>query len=534
MSPSVDAAASNTFYKHTGMHGNYSNPGTDETLNFELFEDSFSFGDIALKNFSMGLSDVTTKGIGYLGLSLPEPNIVNEYLNSSSTSALVDQYLSYWMVQNASVVTPAFSIWPGDGDKYSGKLVLGGIDTTKYTGELVSVEMYNLTFFLEAMHLALTHVVANSSSGTDELAADLPVALALDYGTPMSIFPHNLAVELWKIVGATYLPDKSVPAVPCGAANANAQLDLTFGGAGGAVVSAFMSDLVLPQSIMDLGKQDAQGQPLCVFQIRNHTDPTWFSMGNCLLQSTYLVADLHNRKLALGQAVIKPEVASTSQIVPFAARRAGIPSATPAPSPVPKDVLPFFSSELLTQSTRSQIPTSTPNPSTTYAAQAGFTDPASWTANMTSADGDSDGLAQSAQIGIGVGVGVAVVLLVAVAVLFFRRHRQKKQQLQAFNNSNSAAANGSPSTMATSAYGEGKPDMQTNAPPTELGGQQLQPELATWHNNQELPGDTAGGTGYGYQGSPPPQHMYYPGPQPQQPYQHPPVELDSTIPTHRQ
>ncbi|KXJ91626.1 aspartic peptidase domain-containing protein [Microdochium bolleyi] len=529
---SFDALASNTFVNDTSSSswGNYTTIGTDdnsaETLIYKFVEDSFGFGDLALRNFSMGLTDVTSRGIGYLGLSLPEPAALANYTaantSASNPHTLLDSHLSHWMVQNGSVVTPAYSIWPGDGDKYGGQLVLGGIDKTKYHGTLISIEAYNRAFVGETIHLALTGVAANSSTGTDILTADLPAAFGLDYGSSISYFPHNIATEIWKIAGAVYLRDKRIPVVPCGAANADAKLDLTLGGRGGAVVYARMAALIVPQSVMDLKQQNGGGEPLCVFQIRNHTDPAWFSIGNCLLQSTYLVADLHNRKVAMGQAIVNPEVASTSVIVPFAGRRAGIPSATPAPNPVPAGSLFFLIEEAWTRTSRSQIPTSTPNPSTTYAAQAGFTDPALWTANSTS-PGNGGSLGKSAQIGIGVGAGVAGVILVAVVVLLFRRRRQTKQH--------QAVAGATPSTVAASPYTDGKSTMmQSHGTPSELCGQQLQSELPTWYNNQELPASPTG-TGHWTSGSSQlPRELGESGQhhtthqQPQQP----PAELDSS------
>lgn len=81
---------------------------------------------VELDNFAIGLATNTTiGGRGIMGVNS----------NSWSNNSIVDT-----LVNSSIISTTAYSLWFNDEDAGSGSILLGGVDTSKYSGDLVMLD----------------------------------------------------------------------------------------------------------------------------------------------------------------------------------------------------------------------------------------------------------------------------------------------------------------------------------------------------------------------------------------------------------
>ncbi|GAW11733.1 hypothetical protein ANO14919_010830 [Xylariales sp. No.14919] len=288
----------------------------------DYITETFGIGDVSLQNMTMGLGLDTDIAYGLVG--------VGYALNEASVSRSHELYnnLPLVMRNEGHIATNAYSLWLNDLDASKGNILFGGVDTDKYMGDLIRVNIQrdsqaqNYTSF----QVKLTSLEAHSSSGDDSLSStSFPISVVLDSGTTFSYLPQDLAEEVWQEVGAEYTVVSNngagVPLISCDLANSNGFFSFGFGGDGGPVIKVGMDELVIPSGTLN-------GQQVCQFGIQNFSsDP--FLLGDTFLRSAYVVYDLENNEIALAPTDFN---ATTSKVVAFPSQGAKIPSSTPAPS----------------------------------------------------------------------------------------------------------------------------------------------------------------------------------------------------------
>jgi hypothetical protein len=278
-------------------------------------------------NFEMGLALQTSIGVGILGIGYndSEANIVtgNGTTYANLPFALVDQGL---------IKTEAYSLWLNDLQSSEGSILFGGVDTAKYTGDLISVQVYpsSRARKITSFTVAFTSLSATSSSGTDQLTpADYAEAVILDSGTTITLLPNNIAQSVFDELGATFISSLGAVVVPCSLADNTGTLNYGFGGVGGPTIKVSVNELVLPLTLTN-GRPPTytNGEAACQLAIQAAGNlPVLF--GDSFLRSAYAVYDLANNRIALAQTDFN---STDSNIVPFASSGAAIPSATSAPN----------------------------------------------------------------------------------------------------------------------------------------------------------------------------------------------------------
>ncbi|CAK7197392.1 hypothetical protein SEUCBS139899_000038 [Sporothrix eucalyptigena] len=329
------------------------------------FTDVFSIGGSTVTNMTMGLGEDTDINFGLVGIGYKTDEAI---VSTEEDLSAAYNNLPLVMVQEGIIKTNAYSLWLNDLDASTGNLLFGGIDTAKYTGDLVKVDIYkdSDTGTFTSFIVALTSVEAVSSSGSDTLTStSFPIAVVLDSGTTLSYVPQDLAEEIWKEVGAVYNAEVGLAVIPCGMASSGGHFTFGFGGPSGATINVAMDELVLDLfsgGTATFSSGQYKGETACEFGIQNSSsDP--FLLGDTFLRSAYVVYDLVNNEIALAQTDFN---ATDSNIVAFASSGAAIPSATAAPS----------------QAEVTQTPTFT---TPAFAASSGFAS----TATATSSSGNS-------------------------------------------------------------------------------------------------------------------------------------------------
>lgn len=332
------------------------------------FQDTFTIGGASIKQLQMGLATDTTIGTGIMGIgyNTSEANIGTgngtEYPN-----------LPLAMVNEGIINSAAYSLWLNDLQATSGNILFGGVDTDKYSGDLISVKVYpdSQTGQVDSFTVAFTSLSATSSSGTDQITPpNYAEAAILDSGTTITLLPDNVAEAVFTELGA--VPDASLGAVlvPCNLARNTGYLTYGFGGAGGPQIKVSVSQLVLPLTLTS-GRTPTftNGEAACQLGLQAAGDlPVLF--GDTFLRSAYVVYDLENNRIALAQTDFN---ATSSNIVSFASSGAPIPSATSAQSEDAVTQTATGNPKVGTTATGTATAAATYNPTATgFSAASGF------------------------------------------------------------------------------------------------------------------------------------------------------------------
>lgn len=342
---SVDQTKSSTFdvVEKNGFNISYVD-GSGSTGDY--FQDTFSIGGATIKQFEMGLALTSSIGVGIMGIGY-----TNSEANVFSGNGTQYPNLPDALVSAGLVSTQAYSLWlndlgkPKEGhwcakkiasngtlDSSTGSILFGAIDTEKYHGDLISVDVLPSSKAeggsINSFTVAFTSLVAMSSTGSDTLTpANYQEAAILDSGTTITLLPDALAMKIFEEVGATVDQQLGAVVVPCSLAANTGTIQYGFGGTGGPVISVSMEELVLPLDLTDgQTPKYRTGEKACQFGIEPAGDlPVLF--GDTFLRSAYAVYDMANNKIALANTDFN---ATKSNIVPFASQGAPIPSAASA------------------------------------------------------------------------------------------------------------------------------------------------------------------------------------------------------------
>ncbi|KAI0548887.1 aspartic peptidase domain-containing protein [Xylaria curta] len=297
----------------------------------DYVSETFGIGNVNVQNVTMGVGLDTDIAYGLVGVGYA----YNEA--SVSQSAQIYNNLPLVLRNDNQTKTAAYSLWLNDLDASKGSILFGGIDTDKYMGDLIRVDVQKdaKAGQYTAFTVMMTSMLAHSTSGEDTLSSSsFPIPAVLDSGTTLSYLPQDLAEQIWQEVGATYVAGDSqgsgVPVVPCALANNQNYFTFGFGGKGGPAINVSMTELILPlggSGTFDSGP--FKGQLACQFGIQNSSDDTSYLLGDTFLRSAYVVYDLENNEIAIAPTDFN---ATSTNIVPFPSQAATIPSSTPAPS----------------------------------------------------------------------------------------------------------------------------------------------------------------------------------------------------------
>ncbi|KAK8064630.1 hypothetical protein PG994_007268 [Apiospora phragmitis] len=294
----------------------------------DYFTDDFEIGGAKITNMTMGLGKDTDIPYGLVGVgyALNEAIVADTQKVSSAYRNLPVQ-----MMDEGMISTNAYSLWLNDLDASTGQILFGGVDTAKYEGDLsvINIQKDSQTNAFTSFIVSMTSLTANSPSGSDSLTTrQFPIPVVLDSGTTLSYLPTDLAVQVWKEVGAVWDTHTQMAFVPCGMENSKGTFEFGFAGPNGPKISVDMTELVLDigegSDVPKFQSGQYKGQSICQFGIQNFTSEP-FLLGDTFLRSAYVVYDLENNQIGMA----KTDFNSTqTNIVAFPSKGAPIPSGT--------------------------------------------------------------------------------------------------------------------------------------------------------------------------------------------------------------
>jgi hypothetical protein len=223
------------------------------------------------------------------------------------------------LVKQGVINRAAYSLYLNDDGSGKGEVLFGAIDTTKYSGDLVSLPVQpmwdgvtNYTEFL----VALTAISVTDDSGT-RLLTDSTFAhpALLDSGAVSQYLPAGVADEIFKGFGVIQ------GTLPCEYRNSNASLTYTFGGDGGPRINVPLSAMIVDDGYAIL----PDGRPECQILVTSENG-NGVILGDSFLRSAYVVYDLKNNEIAIAQAVLNATSTSNILTIPSGTGLPGVSS----------------------------------------------------------------------------------------------------------------------------------------------------------------------------------------------------------------
>ena len=220
--------------------------------------ETIHLGGLEIPNMAFFDSDRPGDSQGIMGIGFETgQQLLNKGYESYS---ITDQ-----LVVNGYIHRRAFSLYLDDQNAGEGSIIFGGVDPSKYTGDLIAVPIIPLEFSptekeYEPYRVAVTSISFNGADGsTSQLSApDFATPAVLDSGTSDLFLPAAIAQKVYDGIGAieATVGGSAGWVADCAILNSEASLSFQFGGSNGPVVKLPMSELLdsIPLFAFDNGK----------------------------------------------------------------------------------------------------------------------------------------------------------------------------------------------------------------------------------------------------------------------------------------
>lgn len=301
-SPNYNPFSSSTWkYNNSDFYIAY---GSGDATGYWL-RDTVTIAGQQVKNQSFGLVYGNGAGDPVFGVGFMA-NEASEEPYSNVPQSLYEQGL---------IKTPSFSVYLDNLEKGSGRILFGGVDSQKYTGQLYALPIADSTsFFLDLDQLAV--------GGTPFFAGNNPLEVLIDSGTTFCYFPPNLTEQIAAKFGATY-DEKTELYFLDSNQFSNSDFEFNFSGV---KITVPIKEMIVESSLV------IQGNPPAKYVLgMMATQEQPYILGDTFLRSSYAVFDLHNKVIAMGQAKYTTN-ANISVIT-----REGIPGIVSPPGYNPSD-----------------------------------------------------------------------------------------------------------------------------------------------------------------------------------------------------
>ena len=308
-------------------------------FNISYVDGSGASGDYATDNVTIGGKTIEALQVGIAYKSNVEEGILGIGLKNDEAAANSAQTKAYSnlpqaMVDSGLIQSNAYSLYLDDIEAATGSILFGGIDTAKFSGELMVLPFQQESGEYVEFVITLTGLMLNAGN-VQNFTGDLPTAVILDSGSSLSYLPTSTISDLYTALGVQYSEEEGTGLVECSLKIQNATVDFSFTSV---TILVPISELILDASGTSNDREDPNAtgngndsngvrgsdgsNEECIFGIAP-ADGTSV-LGDTFLRSAYVVCNLESKEIALAQASFN---ATGSNIVEISSGK-GIPSAT--------------------------------------------------------------------------------------------------------------------------------------------------------------------------------------------------------------
>ena len=396
-----------------GSSASYGIPGT-ETVHV---------GGVAMPNFTFFDIDEPGQPVGIIGLSFETGEVLVQANHTSLT--IVDQLFELGHINRR-----AFSLYLDDQNANTGSVLFGGVDSSKYTGDLVSVPVDPIGIsrasgkpVYASWRIPCTSISFTSPDGSSSQqlsAPDFATPAVLDSGTSTLFLPNDIAQMVYQGIGAVEftVEGNTAFAADCTYLNSNASLTFQFGGSTGPIIALPMSELLSSIPLFAFGN----GVPACLVQVQGASEivteeSTGLLFGDPFMRNAYIVYDMDNLEISLAQAKFNQSGTSHVHAIPSGSGLPGVSSTatgTASQLPLPTGSIASGTGGFISQGSASStgIPASAPAGTFSLGASAPTSGSgvAQGQATQTAAGGSSASVAPTASASASASGNVAPAL----------------------------------------------------------------------------------------------------------------------------
>ncbi|CAG9995081.1 unnamed protein product [Clonostachys byssicola] len=273
----------------------------------DYFNDTVHIGSVSIKNQQLGLALQSLRPTGIMGLGL-SANVATRQKYKTIVDNLVDQ---------GFIDRAAFSLYLNDLESDSGTVLFGAIDQKKFIGNLTVLPLTSqqagsqvTSFNVKLLGFDLLNPDGKNILDLSNFNANT----ILDSGSTISLLPDKQVQQIWKQFGVVSIKGVLSPFVDCayrGSRGDGYIFEFRFNGK---TIQVPMQEMVI-DAYADVQEvfQDPSVARLfkgwdrvCIFGISSTASfsvPSTFTLlGASFLRSAYVVYDLTNEQLAIGQA----------------------------------------------------------------------------------------------------------------------------------------------------------------------------------------------------------------------------------------
>lgn len=284
--------------------------------------DVVCIGDVCLDNVQFGVAEevVSTTGyaVGLMGVG---------YSENEATSTVYPNMPE--VLKNAGVINSRlYSVYLND-ESSTGSILFGGIDTSRYTGDLATLNLlYDVgTNAIDQFITTVTALNATVSGKTTSFfSGGSPGAAAYDRNDASQVVLLDTGSSAWSVTSSLYKSiAKAFPYIdssgfcPCSYQNTGDSVSLQFGGA--VTINVPSREFIVPVYNATTNEPllyDTKGDYACAFMISEgaSTGQGFLTLGDAILRSMYLVYDLDNGQVSIAQAKLNQTGSGSIVVVP--------------------------------------------------------------------------------------------------------------------------------------------------------------------------------------------------------------------------
>ena len=260
----------------------------------DYFRDTLTIGGQSLQNFEFAVGTSSKAAIGKFGLSYPA--------SQAGVTAGASQYPTIYdiLVTKGLINSKSFSLWLDSAT--SGRLIFGGVDTARYSGDLGVVPVQPVDGVYKDFAITLTKIsfseqgqsIDAPSSGTA-----LPVNIVLNSGSVFTYLPSAIATDIFRglqVAGLATRDGVTTAFADCNLASSGITVDFLFGSV---QISIPVGGILFDFNVYK--QTDKNGNQVCGLKIRS-TDDSNYVLGLSFFEVAYIVFDLTNNQISLAPA----------------------------------------------------------------------------------------------------------------------------------------------------------------------------------------------------------------------------------------